>query len=807
MTAAYADAEFEAALRRRGIVPPRPIIADGKLHRCDAEGKSGKGDAAYILFDDGVPAGGLQNWRDGKGWENWRAELDRKFTAVERAAFERRMEEARRQRDADERQRKADAAKKATTIWGIADTVVNGHPYLAKKGVGPHGVRLYRGSLVVPLCDLNGELHSLQFIDAEGGKRFLTGGRKAGCCYCIGDIGNGGIVVIAEGFATAATVHEATGYVTVVAFDAGNLPAVAEAVRQRSPTAQIVIAADDDYRTLGNPGRTKAAEAAQFAGGEVAVPDFGSDRPDGLTDFNDLGCFSGVDRVREIINAAVGGATATTVPIITVVSGERHAAADAGIDALVAAGVPFYQRDRIVRVCQIPAKAIGGGTTLTPGIVEVTPAYLSRSLGVAAQWQRVNRKGDLVRIDPPREVVEQICEMGGEWPFPVLSGVTGTPTMRPDGTLLLEEGYDPATGLVLIGPPSLPPIAEQPTKADADAALGQLNALLNEFPFRTSTDRAVALSELLTPVLRGAMPAAPMHLVNAPQAGTGKSYLAEIASAIATGERCAVVAFSPDPKETEKRLIAHALAGYPLLALDNVSGDLEGDFLCQITERPLLQLRPLGTSNLIRVANAFTVLANGNNAVVAADMVRRTIQCELDANMEAPETRSFRGDPLACVNRARGTYIAAALTIARAYICAGQPERLVPLPSYEGWSDLVRSALVWLGCADPAASMATLRQSDPALVERSKVFNSWAKTLNTGDAYLVAELAERAREVDAVELHDAFLEVARNRSAPVVDPLRLAWWLRKAENTVAAGLKWTCDRSDTARPRWSLNWV
>jgi putative DNA primase/helicase len=302
-------ADFEKAMRARGILIPRDgIKTDGQLHRCDVEakGNSGKGDAGYILFDDGIPAGGFLNWRDGQGWQDWHAEPDRELSVAERNKLKQQAAEARRQRKEDEQRRHAEAAKKAAAIRDRAAVAVNGHPYLAKKHVEPHGTRLYCGKLIVPVRDLDGALlHSLQFIDADGGKRFLTGGRKAGCCYCIGDMGDSGIIVIAEGFATAATVHEATGYVAIAAFDAGNLPAVAKAVRGRYPAARIIIAADDDYRTPGNPGRTKAHEAAPFARGVVAVPDFGGDRPDGLTDFNDLASFAGGDRVREIINAAL----------------------------------------------------------------------------------------------------------------------------------------------------------------------------------------------------------------------------------------------------------------------------------------------------------------------------------------------------------------------------------------------------------------------------------------------------------------------------------------------------------------------
>lgn len=481
-----------------------------------------------------------------------------------------------------------------------------------------------------------------------------------------------------------------------------------------------------------------------------------------------------------------------------------------------AAGVGFYQRGQLlVRVEMVPAKTAAGEVTLTPGILEVGAAYLARALGRVADWQQFDRFGKAIRIDPPRPVVEQIAEMTGEWPFPVLAGVIGTPTLRPDGSLLLAEGYDERTGLVLLGAPPMPAIPQEPTRADAERALGLLDQLLEEFPFADggrddSIDRAVALSELLTPVLRGAMANAPMHLANAPQPGTGKSYLADLASEIATGERAAVVAFSTKPEETEKRLNGAALAGHPIIALDNASGTIEGDLLCQITERPLMQLRPLGTSRQIRAANSFTVLANGNNAVVADDMVRRTIECRLDANMENPEARNFRSNPLARIRENRGAYIRASLTIARAYICASRPGRLPPLASYETWSDLVRSPLVWLGRADPVASMASLRSHDPERQKRIAVFKAWVEELGKGGSYLTADLIARATDqsigiFQRPNLRAALMEVARDRSGKEIDPLRLGKWLGKAENNIAAGLKLTSDRGDAARPRWVLN--
>ena len=180
--------------------------------------------------------------------------------------------------------------------------------------------------------------------------------------------------------------------------------------------------------------------------------------------------------------------------------------------------------------------------------------------------------------------------MFGEWPFPSLAGVIGCPTLRPDGSLLSAEGYDRATGLVLRSAVAMPPLSDAPTRGEAEAAAALLVELLMEFPFADLASQSVALSMLLTPVLRGAMTAVPMHLVTAPQAGTGKSYLADVASMIATGERIAAVAVAPNPEETEKRLVGSALAGHPVIGLDNCRETLAGDFLCQVTERPLLQL-------------------------------------------------------------------------------------------------------------------------------------------------------------------------------------------------------------------------
>ena len=258
---------------------------------------------------------------------------------------------------------------------------------------------------------------------------------------------------------------------------------------------------------------------------------------------------------------------------------------------------------------------------------------------------------------------------------------------------------------MLFNPPPMPAIPDQPTKQDALDALALLNDLLAEVDFAEDDNVSLsgAISMLMTPVLRGMMPVAPMHVVTKPAAGTGGSYMQDITAAIAIGERCPVLSLTlNNDEENEKRLSSAALTGQPIIAIDNFTGTLMGDFLCQLIERPMPQVRLLGklrAGDHHRTTTASSPTAT--TSTIGADTVRRTVQISLDANVENPESRTFTRNPVAEVLADRGRYIAAILTIARAYRVAGLPGKLPPRLSFEDWSDNVRSALVWLGWPDP----------------------------------------------------------------------------------------------------------
>jgi putative DNA primase/helicase len=311
--------------------------------------------------------------------------------------------------------------------------------------------------------------------------------------------------------------------------------------------------------------------------------------------------------------------------------------------------------------------------------------------------------------------------------------------------------------------------------------------------------RAVALSALITPVVRGALSVAPLHAFRATTAGTGKSYLVDVVSSISSGRPCPVISAAPDDiVETEKRIVSQLLAGHPIISIDNVNGELGGDLLCQAIERPLIRIRPLGTSVDIEIENRASVLATGNQMRVVGDMVRRTVVADLDANVERPELRKFTGNPVATVVANRGYYVSAALMIVRAYIAAGKPGCLPALASFEDWSDLVRSALVWLGCDDPVLSMEQARDADPELSDLREALAVWATTLGCRDGFTASDIAKHAEERAPTILgeppdyaHPELREVV-HRLAGVrgtIDTRRLGKWLLGREGRIVGNQK------------------
>ncbi len=257
--------EFCDAMCRANIdCQPKDIIADSKIHRLPCVGdRPGRKSAAYVLHIDNYPAGWYCNHKSGVQCK-WSANgTNLTLTAKDRADIVRAKQQ--RQHYAKNCQRKA--VKKAQFIWNSSVLTIN-HPYLVSKAIKPFGCKVQRNNwLVCPLFNEKKKLVNLQFISITGEKRFLSGGRKQGCFWWIGQLTE--TLIIAEGFATAATLHQQTGYFCFIAFDAGNLMPVAKSVRSIFPNHKIIIAADHDASGVG---QAKAEEAALLIDGFISMP-------------------------------------------------------------------------------------------------------------------------------------------------------------------------------------------------------------------------------------------------------------------------------------------------------------------------------------------------------------------------------------------------------------------------------------------------------------------------------------------------------------------------------------------------------
>ena len=292
--------QFKDAISSAGLNQPEEIIDDGKIHRFSSSGKLRDDSGWYVLHSDGVAAGAFGCWRVGIT-QNWCSKSTTQMTQFERDAHQKRVQAMQVQRDGEQAKRNESAAVQAASRFKAAKTATD-HPYLAMKGVQAYGIRQEGENLLIPMRDTAGKLHSLQSIAPNGDKRFIAGGRVKGCYLPIGKPTDK--LIVCEGYATGASIFEATGDAVAVAFNAGNLEPVALALRAKYPDLKIVLAADDDYQTNGNPGMSKARSAAIAVGGDLAVPDFGDDRPGKATDFNDLHQIAGLEAVTRCIETA-----------------------------------------------------------------------------------------------------------------------------------------------------------------------------------------------------------------------------------------------------------------------------------------------------------------------------------------------------------------------------------------------------------------------------------------------------------------------------------------------------------------------
>lgn len=495
-------------------------------------------------------------------------------------------------------------------------------------------------------------------------------------------------------------------------------------------------------------------------------------------------------------------AAADSRPVIVVQGGDLPRMVSEAEQALIASEGPrIYQRGALVRAIRQPSLTVRDGVTRHPGALMVqqldTP-YLVERLTVDADWQVYDgRSKGHRRCDCPEKVARSYLARVGDWRVPSLIGIIEAPTLRPDGSLLTEPGYDERTGLLLDTEDArFDAISADPDAGAIRNAVEAFRGLLQEFPFVEETDRAAAVAALLTGLVRRSLPSAPMFGFRAPKMRSGKTMLADCVALLATGRPCAVMSQAKDQEEEKKRLLSALLAGDPVLCYDNIDREFGGAAISQALTQAVISDRLLGQSRTVSVPTATTFLATGNNLTFAGDITARVVPCDLDPEMEHPEERLFTRNLYEWIPAHRGELVAAALTILRGYQAAGRPEQGAPAwAGFNAWCRMVRDAVMWAGFADPTGGRGRLEDTDPVRVQLNALLATWNAYIGA-DRVTAAEVLNRCKSdgyggldsPDRAALRAAIVEIAGSRG-DVIDPRRFGKYLRDHRNRIEGGLR------------------
>jgi hypothetical protein len=489
-------------------------------------------------------------------------------------------------------------------------------------------------------------------------------------------------------------------------------------------------------------------------------------------------------------------------PIIRVMPGEIHRVVDAAERELAHSRRHYQRGGLIVTVVTDP------GTRETR-VQDISAPALVRALAGAATWERFDgRAEDWLRTDPPARHATVLFDSTSYNHLPVLSGLARQPYLRPDGSLMTAAGYDPSSGMFGVFDARAFSIPDKPTLADAKTALMLLKDLLTEFSFPGEPDLAAALSALLTAAVRPSLTHAPMFHARAHMVGSGKSYLCELITVFATPQRGTPTTFPADDEECRKLLLAELLRAPAVIEFDNLTGDLVAHkSLCTALTSEHMSGRILGVSKTATVSTRALFLSSGNNVGPVQDMTRRCITIHLDPGCEVPAARSFtRPELVRDVLRERGRYVAAALTIVRAWIVAGRPRaECKSVAGYGDWSDLCRQPLLWMGLADATESVFAAMAEDPDRETLDRLLNGWNSAFGKTAAMVRDAVRVSAYGDEYSDLREVMHDIADERGE--INRRRLGWWIRRHAGRIVNGRRFVRASGNRSAEAWQVESV
>lgn len=438
----------------------------------------------------------------------------------------------------------------------------------------------------------------------------------------------------------------------------------------------------------------------------------------------------------------------------------------------------------------------------TPSLRSVRFGRMFELLSGSARWVK-SKQTPSGYVDeaalPPKWAVDGVLSRE-EWPVRRAMGISEIPVLRPDGSIHDTAGYDDATGYIYEAPARMriPWPRGELTRELAVVALDALYEPLQDFPFADEWHRAAAVACLLTLVGRPAIDGpVPLFTFTATTPKSGKSLLADVLYAIATGRDTPRMSPGSDDVEMQKQITAVAKLGLQAVLFDNIEEPLGGPSLDAAITGRIWQGRVLGASDFYVGPLRTVFMATANGLAIKGDMAQRVMPCHLEPEEERPELRSgfaiSRLRPWIRENRPK--LVSAALTLLRCHAAAGRPmDGVSNLGAFEEWNEVVRGALVWAGAADPYKGVATLVETaDERRGQLRALLATWYEAF-VAESVFVSDLPAR------IDKHPALLEVlklvASNRDGSV-NYGRLGYLFRQAAGRNYGGLQLV--RSDSLR--------
>lgn len=418
-----------------------------------------------------------------------------------------------------------------------------------------------------------------------------------------------------------------------------------------------------------------------------------------------------------------------------------------------------------------PARLFRRSDTLTrvawdetnkPYTEDLSEAAFRGELDRCCNFVRFNLKGDTVPIPPPLEVVRDGMTRPNEWQFPSLLGITETPVIRPDGTILDKPGYDEATKLYYSPAPELeiPPIPDKVTDSHLQDAADRIIEPLCDFPFDSEASWCNAIGTMLAPILRPMITGpVPMALFDKPQQGTGATLLAEAISTIATGRPAAMMTAPADDEGWRKAITSLLRKGQMVCTVDNIEGDLQSSALAALLTSLSWQDRILGISKMIELPHRAIWIATGNNINLKGDLPRRCLWIRMDAQVARPWMRKLKDfshpDLRDWLVKNRGIILASVLTIAREWMKAQKPtpDDIPILGGFESYCKVINGVLSFIGARKFLGNLDDMyNETDTETPQWENFLEVWHGVLKE-EGYTAAQLIGYIN--DYTELRDA----------------------------------------------------